>query len=175
MDFEEREKQRRRQMIKVIIAEIGMTISVIAIAVVATLAAMGFFVTGNGKIEQSGLIQIHSMPTGATVEIDGNTVFSRTNLSRSLTPGEHSLKLSRDGYDSWQKTIKMSSGMLLRLYYPRLFLLERKPEVALRLEKGLEFYLPSNDQAYILYAPADSFKWNLINIRDDDPKVTQLD
>ena len=65
--------------------------------------------------------------------------------------------------------------MLLRLYYPRLFLLERKPEVALRLEKGLEFYLPSNDQAYILYAPADSFKWNLINIRDDDPKVTQLD
>lgn len=175
MDFEEREKQRRRQMIKVIIAEIGMTISVIAIAVVATLAAMGFFVTGNGKIEQSGLIQIHSMPTGATVEIDGNTVFSRTNLSRSLTPGEHSLKLSRDGYDSWQRTIKMSSGMLLRLYYPRLFLLERKPEVALRLEKGLEFYLPSNDQAYILYAPADSFKWNLINIRDDDPKVTQLD
>lgn len=92
--------------------------------------------TSSGRIEQSGLVQIHSAPTGATVEIDGNTIFSRTNLSRSLTPGEHSLKLSRDGYDTWQKNIKMSSGMLLRLYYPRLFLLNRKPEVALQIEKG---------------------------------------
>ena len=174
MDFEEREQQRR-QMIKVIIAEVGMVISIIAIVVVATLAAMGFFVTSSGRIEQSGLVQIHSAPTGATVEIDGNTIFSRTNLSRSLTPGEHSLKLSRDGYDTWQKNIKMSSGMLLRLYYPRLFLLNRKPEVALQIEKELEFYLPSNDQAYILYAASDSVVWNLINIRDDEPKVTQLD
>lgn len=175
MDFEEREQQRRRQMIKVIIAEIGMTISVIAIVVVATLAAMGFFVTSSGKIEQSGLMQIHSMPTGATVEIDGSTIFSRTNLSRSLTPGEHSLKLSRDGYDTWQKNIKMSSGMLLRLYYPRLFLLDRKAEVALRLEKEFEFYSPSKDQAYILYAALDSAKWSLVNIRDDELKTSQLD
>lgn len=175
MDFEEREKQRRRQLIKVIIAEIGMTVSVIAIVVVATLASMGFFVTSSGKIEQSGLIQIHSMPTGATAELDGSALFSKTNLSRTLTPGEHSLKLSRDGYDSWQKSIKMSSGMLVRLYYPRLFLLNRKPEVALRLEEDLEFYSPSNDQTYILYAARDSAKWKLINIKDDEPKVTRVD
>lgn len=94
--------------------------------------------TSSGKIEQSGLIQIHSMPTGATVELDGSTIFSRTNLSRSLTAGEHSLKLSRDGYDTWQKTIKMSSGMLMRLHYPRLFLLNRKSELALRLDEELD-------------------------------------
>lgn len=175
MDFEERERQRRRQIIKVIIAETGMVISVIAIVVVATLAAMGFFVTSSGKIEQSGLLQIHSMPTGATVELDSSTIFSRTNLSRSLTNGEHQLKLSRDGYDTWQKTIKMSSGMLLRLYYPRLFLLNRKSEVALRLEKDLEFYVPSNDQTYILYAARDDLQWKLINIRDDEPRITTLD
>lgn len=175
MDFEEREQRHRRQIIKVIIAEVGMVISIVAIVVVATLAAMGFFVTSSGKIEQSGLIQIHSMPTGATVELDGSTIFSRTNLSRSLTAGEHSLKLSRDGYDTWQKTIKMSSGMLMRLHYPRLFLLNRKSELALRLDKELEFYLPSLDRMYILYAASDSAIWNLVNIRDDEIKTTQLD
>lgn len=175
MDFEEREQRRRRQLIKVIIAEVGMVLSVIAIVVVATLAAMGFFVTSSGKIEQSGLIQIHSMPTGATVELDGSTIFSRTNLSRSLTAGEHSLKLSRDGYDTWQKTIKMSSVMLMRLYYPRLFLLNRKSELALRLDEELEFYLPSLDRMYILYAASDSATWNLVNVRDDELKTTQLD
>lgn len=62
MDFEERERQRRRQFIKVLIAEIGMVLAVIAIVVVTTLAAMGFFVSEDGKLEQSGLIQIHQNP-----------------------------------------------------------------------------------------------------------------
>lgn len=129
MDFEERVRRKRRQAIRALVAEVGMVLSIVAIVVVATLVAMGFFVGRDGKIEQSGLIQIHSMPTGASVELDGATLFSRTNLSRSMPAGEHQLKLSRDGYDSWSKTVKMYSGMLIRLYYPRLFLQDRKSVV----------------------------------------------
>lgn len=176
MDFEEREERRRRQTIKVVIAEIGMFFSVIMIVVVATLAAMGFFVSSNGKIEQTGLMQIHSQPTGATVELDGNTLFSRTNLSRSLSPSDHTLKLSRDGYDTWSKTVMMSSGMLMRLYYPRLFLLNRKSEVALNLATELDFYVPSPDRAYAVYAAKDSASWQVLNLRGDDvTKSTTLD
>lgn len=175
MDFEERKQFRRRQTIKVLLAEAGMVISVIAIVVVATLAAMGFFVTREGTIEQSGLVQVHSLPTGATAEVDGSVLFSRTNLSKSLAAGEHYIKLSRDGYDSWEKAIRMSAGMLLRLYYPRLFLLNRQPEVALQLGKNLEFYQPSIDRSYILYADEDSTKWKLVNVKDGTPRVSDLD
>ena len=98
-----------------------MVLAIIVVVIVATLSAMGFFVSSNGTIEQSGLIQIHSMPTGASIELDGSTIFPRTNTSRTLTPGEHTIKLSKDGYDTWKKTIKMYAGMLIRLYYPRLF------------------------------------------------------
>lgn len=174
MDFEEREKQRRRQVAKVVIAELGMVCSVIAIVVVATLAAMGFFVSSKGTIEQSGLIQIHSMPTGATVELDGSVIFSRTNLSRTLSPGEHSLKLSRDGYDTWEKKVQMYSGVLARLYYPRLFLKNRTAEVALNIDAAAEFYSPSLDRNYILYAEQDSPVWHLINLHNN-PEVTLLD
>ena len=125
MQFEERERQKRRHLIKVMVAEAGMVFAVLVIVAVAILAAMGFFVGSNGSIEQSGLIQIHSTPTGGTVELDGSVLFSRTNLSRTMSAGEHHLKISRDGYDSWEKTIKMYSGMLIRLYYPRIFLENR--------------------------------------------------
>ena len=42
MDFDEK---NRRQLIRVIIAEIGMVLSVIAIVVVSTMAAMGFVIS----------------------------------------------------------------------------------------------------------------------------------
>lgn len=175
MDFEERERQRRRQMIGTIIAEVGMFFAVVAIVVVATLAAMGFFVSSDGTIEQSGLIQIHSLPTGSTVELDGSTLFSRTNLSRSLTAGEHKIKISRDNYDSWQKNVKMYSGMLIRLYYPRLFLNNRTQETMQHLGKDLDFFVPSKDYAYILYAEANSTKWQLLNIKGDEVRTSVLD
>lgn len=175
MDFEERRQQKRRQFIKVVIAEIGMVVSVILIVVVAVLASMGFFVSSNGTIEQNGMIQIHSLPTGASVELDGSVLFSRTNLSRTLIGGEHSLKIYRDGYDTWQKNIKMYSGMLVRLYYPRLFLEGRTSETMLSLGKDLEFYSPSVDYTGILYAEKLSPKWQLINIKGDEAKVAELD
>lgn len=175
MDFEERERQRRRQMIGVVIAEIGMFLAVIAIVVIATLAAMGFFVTPDGTIEQSGLVQIHSTPTGGTVDLDGSTLFSKTNLTRSLTAGEHKIKISRDNYDTWEKTIKMYSGMLIRLYYPRLFLKNRTPETVERLGQELEFFEPSKDYAYILYAAKTSTKWQMMNIRGDEVCTTTLE
>lgn len=183
MDYEEK---KRRQIVRVVIAEIGMVVSVIAIVVVATLAAMGFFISDRGTIEQSGLIQLRSMPTGATVELDGAVLFARTNLQRSVAPGEHYIKLSRDGYDTWEKTVRMAPGVLMRLYYPRLFLLNRKSEKVLTLgEQGagsdvqlsnqLEFYLDSVDRNYVLYAMNDSAEWRMLDLRGDEVKETILD
>lgn len=183
MDYEEKKK---RQLVRVVIAEIGMVISVVAIVVVATMAAMGFFISDKGTIEQSGLIQLRSLPTGATVELDGATLFARTNLQRSVVPGEHYLKLSREGYDTWEKVIKMSPGVLMRLYYPRLFLRERVPEKVLTLgaqgasaesQPGsqLEFYMVSKNRNYILYALNDAAEWRILDLRGDEVKETILD
>lgn len=174
MDFDEKKK---RQLIRVIIAEVGMVLSVAAIVVVSTLAAMGFMISSNGRIEQSGLLQLHSLPTGATVKIDGSTIFSRTNLSRTLTSGEHFLELSREGYDSWEKNIKVYPGVLMRIYYPRLFLQNRTSESVLNLatNNNLEFYSQSSNRNYILYAEKGASDWMLLDIRGDEVKTTFLD
>lgn len=175
MDYEDKKK---RQFIRVMIAEVGMVLSVLVIVVVATLAAMGFFISSNGGLEQNGLMQIHSLPTGATVELDGNTLFSRTNLSKTMSAGEHNLKLSRPGYDTWEKTVKMYSGVLIRLHYPRLFLQDREAQVALALGKkatGLEFYQPSQSRNYIIYAEQGAAVWKLLDVKGDEVRTTLLD
>lgn len=181
MDYEEK---KRREFIRVLITEIGMVIATLAIVVVATLAAMGFFISSDGDIKQSGLMQLHSIPTGATVELDGNTLFSRTNLSRTMSAGEHTIKLTRDNYDSWEKTITMRSGILMRLYYPRLFLQNRTPETVLSLPSTinstktsakLAFYSPSRSGNYILYAFSGDPTWHLLDLRGDDVKHSTLD
>lgn len=175
MDLEDRERQRKRQFVKVLIAEIGMVLSVLAIVVLATLSAMGFFVSKNGTIEQSGLVQIHSIPTGASVDVDGNTLFPRTNLSRSMAAGEYEIKITRDGYDTWKKRVPIRSGTLLRLYYPRLFLLDRTAEAVQVLGSDLKFYSASSDQTNILYSEKDGVSWRLLDIRGDDVKTRKLD
>lgn len=177
MDYEEK---RRKQAIRVIIAEVGMVVSVIVIVVVAVMAAMGFFISGDGQIAQSGLVQLHSLPTGASVELDGSTLFARTNLSRTLPEGEHYFKIYREGYDTWEKQINVYPGALMRLYYPRLFLQNRAAEQALALNKsdsklGLEFYSPSRNREYILYALDNSPTWHLLDVRGDKVKDTILD
>lgn len=175
MDFTEREQQKKRHLIRVILAEAGMVLAVILIVVVTLMITMGFFINSEGRLEQTGLVQIHSVPTGASVTIDGETIFSRTNLSRSLAAGEHHLKLSRDGYDTWERTITMYSGLLLRLYYPRLFLEHRTPETMLTFDHQFEFYSVSSERNFILYAATDSPTWQLINIASDEVKTAPLD
>ena len=179
MDYEEKKK---KQFIRVLIAEAGMVLSVLVIVVVATLAAMGFFISSNGGIEQSGLMQIHSLPTGATVELDGGTLFSRTNLSKTMSAGEHTLKLSRENYDTWEKTVKMYPGVLVRLHYPRLFLQNRVAEAVMNLsdktkdeKAGLEFYQPSQSRNYIIYAEKGAATWKLLEVKGDEVKTTLLD
>lgn len=169
------EDKKRRQKIKVILAELAMVVSVAAIVAVALLAAMGFFVNSEGGIEQSGLVQIHSLPTGASVTLDGSTLFARTNLSRTIAEGEHEVKISRDGYDSWNKTIRMRPGILLRLYYPRLFLLDRRQENVADLGQELAFYAPSRDRANILFAEKLSAIWKWVDVKGDEVRTTELD
>lgn len=174
MDDEERRRRKIRQTIKVIIAEVCMVIAVILIVTVALLLSMGFSVNSRGDIEQTGIVQIHSLPTGATVEIDGNRTFQRTNLSKTLNNGEHDLKITKDGYDSWEKKIALRPGVLLRLYYPRLFPLNRKTESVKLLGDELEFYTTSADRTSILYAESDSTDWQLINVKGDDVRHSTL-
>jgi hypothetical protein len=61
-----------------------------------------------------GKINVNSTPDGADIYIDNNFV-GNAPASLSLTPGQHSVKVSEDGYKDWQKDLSVSAGSEVNL------------------------------------------------------------
>jgi hypothetical protein len=55
------------------------------------------------------ILDISSTPAGAEIEIDG-TFVGNTPSSIEVPPGEHRVSISKKGFDSWQRTIKVMPG-----------------------------------------------------------------
>ena len=140
--MDEQERIQRRQHIRLIITEILMTLAVLFLVGFLTLVVMGYSfnlrgLAGSGEVvERSGLVQVSSVPTGATIAIDGTAplLFS-TNASRTMLAGEHEIALTKDGFTEWSKKINVTEGLMYRLNYPRLFKLERETEEVLNFKK----------------------------------------
>ena len=160
---------------RLIVTEAIMTVTVVVMVIVLTFVAMGYKVNQDGELSQNGLVQISSRPNGATVTIDGDTIFPRTDTSRSLSSGEHTVKLTKDGYDSWEKTIEIKSGWLYKLDYPRLFKQGRETEKMLEFKEGLEFLSMSPDRSSILYADDDATVFYWLKVQGEEIETRKID
>lgn len=54
-------------------------------------------------------VAVSSMPDGADIEVDGNFV-GNTPSSIDLAPGEHVVRVSKTGYSTWERKIKVTGG-----------------------------------------------------------------
>lgn len=166
MSSMDREKTKRTQSLKIIISEAIMVIAVIITVIVLALAVSGYWLNSDFKVERQGLLQISSIPTGAAVEIDGESPWlQRTNTSKVLSSGTHTIKLSKDGYDTWSKTIDIREGLLYRIHYPRLFLKNRETESTVSLPDAT-FSTVSPDRNTLL-ATNNTTEWSVIKLSDE--------
>ena len=56
-------------------------------------------------------LEISSTPPGADIEIDGNFV-GNTPSSIGVSPGDHVVKLTKSGYNKWERKLKTSTGIV---------------------------------------------------------------
>lgn len=151
-----------------------MTLTVVVTVIVLAFVVSGYWLNSDFEIERQGMLQVYSTPTGADVIIDGDTSwFQKTNTSKVLSSGEHSVTISKEGYDSWSRDIEISEGLLYRLHYPRLFLLERTKEKLLDTT-GTSYATvsPSRDTMLLITGQ----EWRIINLDDSNlsPKTITL-
>ena len=160
----------KKQSVKVIFSEALMVVAVIVTVIILALLVSGYWLNSNFEVERNGMLQISSLPTGADVEIDGESSswLERTNSSKILSSGEHSVVLTKDGYDSWSKTINISEGLLYRLHYPRLFLNDRKVSEVLDIAKYTSATVPSHHNSILLMN--DTTEWAYVNLDTDNPQ-----
>lgn len=169
------DKKKKQQNLKVIVSEAIMVLAVIATVTVLAFIVSGYWINSDFKVERQGMLQISSVPTGANVNIDGeeSSWLQRTNTSKVLPVGEHTVTLTKDGYDSWSKTINIAEGLLYRLHYPRLFLTERTPENILDLSGTTTATISSDREAMVLMN--NTTKWSYLKLNSEEPESKPLE
>lgn len=168
------EKRKKRQSLKIIISEAIMVLAVIITVTILGFIVSGYWINSDFEIERQGMLQISSTPTGASVDIDGDAPWlQRTNTSKVLSSGEHTITLTKDGYDSWSKTVGIKEGLLYRINYPRLFLQNRSTEKALSIT-GTTFATISPDRNSLVLAN-NTTKWSYVNLDTDKSSPKPLE
>ena len=168
------EKAKRRQSLKVIISESIMVLAIILMVTALAFIVSGYWLNSDFKVERNGLLQISSVPTGADISIDSESAWmQRTNTSKVLSSGQHTITLTKDGYDSWTKTINISEGLLYRIHYPRLFPNDRTAENVLDVTSTTLATTSPDHNSLILIN--DTTNWSFINLDSDDIKPQILD
>ncbi len=170
----DRQKKKKMRNARVIMTNIFMALSIIALVSILTLVAMGYSFDKDGTIKQSGLVEISSRPSSATVEIDGNTRFGdRTKINSMLSAGKHSLKITKSGYDTWQRDIEVASGLLTNIDWVRLFPVQPNIE-----NKGsytdLRLVSYSNDRKNMLVIEKNSDDIKLVDLQGGEAETKKL-
>lgn len=128
--------------------------SLMIIAIICTVAVLILIIQGyrynryEGKIEQGGLVQFDSHPSGATVSTDGINLANKTASKITLAAGQHTVMISRDGYGSWTHDLTVKPGSVTWLNYALLY--PNNPEQTTAATYGnVKSVLPARDNKHM--------------------------
>lgn len=95
-----------------------MTTLVVVGLGIALLYVMGYrFDSQKRTIDQGGLIQVESRPPGAQIIYDSRSISGTTPRKINASAGAHTMRITREGYQPWQKTITVEAGGVHWLNY----------------------------------------------------------
>lgn len=170
-----RRPTKKREIIMRIISYSAMTLSVLGIVSVVMFLLLGYRLdTDNGRIEQSALLQFETMPSGATVTIDGKQLGSKTSTKSSVLAGVHTFGIQKDGYETWQKTLNVEAGTLTWLDYVR-FVPKVRTVRSVASYASLYASLGTTDGKTMLIQQLPTTpSFDVVDLRSDDIKSTTV-
>ena len=170
-----RKASKRRQRAQLTFVYFVMTMAVIASVSVFVLATLGYrFNRSDGKVEQGGLVQFDSRPTGATVMLDTIQLANKTPSKLTVSSGAHTITIKKDGYNQWRKDVIVKPGAVLWLNYARMLPTKPTTTEAARL-KGATSAVASTDKKWLaLVEVAAEPTITVTDLNADTPTVTKV-
>lgn len=120
---------------------------------IAIKFAQGYrFDSKEKNVSATGLLSANSYPTGAQVYIDNNLT-TATNDTLNLPPGDYQVKITKEGFIPWKKTLKIRKTLVTQTN-ARLF--PSVPDLKALTFSGAENVTPSPDGQRIAYSVASA-------------------
>jgi hypothetical protein len=150
-----------------------MILAVVAIVAVLVLVVQGYrFNRYDGKLEQGGLVQFDSQPSGATVTADNSELANKTASKIVLSAGNHNITIGKSGYSTWKKDVIVKPGTVLWLNYALLFPTNPKVNTAAKYT-AVASALPSpNEHTMAVMPDAAMPEITLTSLNTDNPAST---
>ena len=117
MDYLDTKKEARHRIV-LFTGYVFIAVAIGLTSMVLLYQAYGFGVQKNGDVVQNGLAFFSSQPNPANVVIDGKPTRYSTNTRVSLPSGVYNVELSREGYNSWKRTVEIEGGGVQRFDHP---------------------------------------------------------
>ena len=165
----------KKVLIKRVITYIGMTLAVIIIVTYVVLFTLGYrFNIDDRQIEQYAMLQLNSVPSGATVSIDGNSANIKTPGEATVPAGEHTITMTLKGYQTWTKTVKVDSGVLSWVNYALLIPEELTVESVANYTDVYKTVASPNGNYILVQTKQNTPQFDLIDINSATIKKTTL-
>lgn len=118
MDFLD-PKKTRKLTIQLFVGYFLVTVMILLATATLVYYSYGYNVNRNGDLVQKGLVFVSSQPSGAELLVDDKRA-ATTNTKLNLASGRYDLKLTRNGYRDWNRTITVDGGDVSHYVYPLL-------------------------------------------------------
>lgn len=169
-----RPQSKRARQIHLFFTYFIMVATVIALVTVYVFIAQGYLLNPrDGRIEQGGLLQFDSRPSGATIKINGQNIGSDTAARKSYPAGTYRFQLEKAGYRTWQKQQTLEPGSVLWLDYARLIPRQLTPETVLTFP-AVTTSLGSWDNKTMALMESRAPQLTLVDVSGETPKQTKL-
>jgi hypothetical protein len=87
----------------------------VVLTIVIILFAQGKEVTPEG-VKSTGIVRLFTVPDDVNAYVDGEKVRLIENRIESVNPGEIRLRLEKDGFEAWEKTLFIEEGKVKNVY-----------------------------------------------------------
>lgn len=149
MDFPDPESKRART-IKLFTGYGLVALGIGLATLILVYVAQGYRYNPDGGVTQSGLVFVGANPVQARIWID-NEEHGKTESRFVLNEGKHDIKLTRDKYRDWSKTIALDGGGVQYVLYPRLFPVDIPVSVTQVYATAPSWVSQSPDRRWIIF------------------------
>jgi hypothetical protein len=120
--------KRSSKLLQLLIPLLSISVFILMSVIVITLS-QGKKIGDDGKLVQTSIIRLNVVPDSEVKAYINDREYPIVNSSlENIDPGYVRLKVSRDGYVSWEKTVSIDAGVVKDLYiqlYPQNIIFER--------------------------------------------------
>lgn len=174
-------KAKKRHRIRLMIGYALMGTMITIITLILVFQAYGFDVNRKtGEVIQNGLVFIDSAPDKATVSFNNQEQKNKSNNRFSLPSGDYTLKITKDGYRDWTRTMSLGGGEVKRFTYPLLIPKILKPTELQAYDTVPTISTESPDRRWMIVSQANSltafteYDLNSVNKNKNDPDSRQF-